>query len=151
MNAPINWLLAGEPWIAYRTRQDLLGEAEPSQAIREKHLDDPNLKNLVTELANWPGQVISSHKSAGQPFHKLTFVADVGFKADDAAIRPIIARILEHQSGEGPFQLPTNVPVHFGGSGADTLNGQGGIDTLSYADRQTSGAGERRGRVSRAP
>ncbi len=120
MNAPINWLLEGEPWIAYRTRLDLLGEPEPPRAVREKHLNDPRLENLVAELANWPGQVISSHKSAGQPFHKLTFVADMGFKADDAAIRPIIERILEHQSDEGPFQLPTNVPVHFGGSGADT-------------------------------
>ena len=32
----------------------------------------------------------------------------------------IITRILEHQDPLGPFQLRSNTPVHFGGSGEDT-------------------------------
>jgi len=28
--------------------------------------------------------------------------------------------VMSHQSTQGPLQLPTNVPVHFGGSGKDT-------------------------------
>ncbi len=120
MKPPNDWLLEGEPWIAYRTRLDLLGEAEQSAGVRGSFLTDPRFASLISDLAGWPGQVISSHKSAGQSFHKLTFVADVGFKAEDAAIRPIIEKIMAHQSDEGPFQLPTNVPVHFGGSGEDT-------------------------------
>jgi hypothetical protein len=73
----------------------------------------------VAELAGWPGTVIASHKSAGQPFHKLTFLADLGLKAGDPGVDAIITRALEHQSAEGPFQLPTNVPVHFGGTGQE--------------------------------
>ena len=122
MHAPIDWLLSGEPWIEYRTRLDLLGESEDDPQLRSaRHsmLADPLVQSLVKELSGWPGTVISSHKSAGQPFHKLTFVADLGLKANDPGMDAIIKRILEHQSAEGPFQLSTNIPVHFGGAGAD--------------------------------
>src|SRR5512146_2364898 len=81
MDAPIDWLLDGEPWIVYRTRIDLLGEpdsAKPVQAAREGMRRDPNIHALLAALADWPGVVISSHKSANQPFHRLTFVADLG-------------------------------------------------------------------------
>jgi hypothetical protein len=71
------------------------------------------------ELSAWPGRVISSHKSAGQPFHKLTFIADLGLTVDDPGVEAIVARILERQSVEGPFQLPMNIPTHYGGTGQD--------------------------------
>ncbi len=122
MDLPIDWLLEGEPWIAYRARRDLLGQAEQEPLVssaRQSMLADPLVQKLLTELSGWPGKVISSHKSAGQPFHKLTFCADLGLKADDPGVSKIVARILEHQSPEGPFQLPTNVPAHFGGTGQD--------------------------------
>lgn len=120
MNAPIDWLLEGDPWIEYRTRLDLLGQSEEEpqvQSARESMLDNAQVKSLLAELSGWPGTVISSHKSAGQPFHKLTFIADLGLRADDPGMSGIIAKILAHQSAEGPFQLPTNIPQHFGGSG----------------------------------
>ncbi len=123
MNAPIDWLLECEPYIAYRTRLDLLGESEQDPQVRSARqamLADARVQGLVAELSGWPGTVISSHKSAGQPFHKLTFCADLGLKAEDPGMDEIIARVLSHQSDEGPFQLPTNVPVHFGGTGEDT-------------------------------
>jgi hypothetical protein len=122
MNAPIEWLLAGEPWIEYRTRLDLLGQSENDpdvKATRKSMLADSQIRNLISELSGWPGAVISSHKSASQPFHKLTFVADLGIKADDPKMGKIIAHILKHQSPEGPFQLPMNIPEHFGGTGQD--------------------------------
>jgi hypothetical protein len=122
MQTPIEWLLEGEPWVAYRTRLDLLGQAEYNPQVRsarEVMLANAQVRTLLAELSHWPGSVISSHKSAGQPFHKLTFLADLGFKASDPGMNAIIVRILEHQSSEGPFQLPTNIPVHFGGTGQD--------------------------------
>ncbi len=122
MNAPIEWLLAGEPWIEYRTRLDLLGQSENDPNVktaRKSMLADSQIRNLISELSEWPGTVISSHKSASQPFHKLTFAADLGLKADDPRMDKIIARILKHQSPEGPFQLPMNIPTHFGGTGQD--------------------------------
>ena len=123
MNAPIDWLLEGEPWIAYRTRRDLLAQSENDpqvEAAREAMLADAQVRSLVAELSGWPGMVLASHKSAKQPFHKLAFLADLGLTAGDAGMDAIIARVLEHQSAEGPFQLPMNVPTHFGGTGQDT-------------------------------
>jgi len=100
----------------------LLGQSEqepPVQAARESMLADAQVQHLLAELSGWPGTVISSHKSAGQPFHKLTFIADLGLVADDPGVGAIVARILERQSAEGPFQLPTNIPTRYGGTGQD--------------------------------
>ncbi len=122
VDIPIDWLLEGEPWVEYRARLDLLGQSETDPQVIQAHqsmLAHPMVQNLVAELSGWPGTVISSHKSAGQPFHKLTFLADLGLKANDPGMDAIIRRILDHQSEEGPFQLTTNIPVHFGGTGAD--------------------------------
>jgi hypothetical protein len=122
MNTPIEWLLEGEPWIAYRTRVDLLGQPESDPRVRSSRqamIASPPIQTLLADLAEWPGTVISSHKSAGQPFHKLTFIADLGLKANDSGIEPIITRILERQSPEGPFQLPMNIPKGYGGTGQD--------------------------------
>jgi hypothetical protein len=122
MRAPVDWLLEGEPWVQYRTRVDLLGESETDPQVRsarQSMLANAQIQNLLAELSIWPWTVISSHKSAGQPFHKLTFIADLGLQAYDPGMDGIITHILEHQSAEGPFQLPTNVPIHFGGTGQD--------------------------------
>jgi hypothetical protein len=122
MIVPIDWLLEGEPWIAYRTRVDLLGQSELDPQVRSSRklmLADPQLQNRLAELSGWPGKVISSHKSASQPFHKLAFIADLGLTIHDAGVDGIVAQILNHQSAEGPFQLPMNIPAHFGGTGLD--------------------------------
>lgn len=122
MNVPIDWLLEGEPFTAYRARRDLLGhpESEPQvQFARSAMLASSPVQKLVTELSGWPGTVIASHKSAGQPFHKLTFLADLGLKAGDPGMEKIISAILAHQSAEGPFQLTSNTSVHYGGTGQD--------------------------------
>jgi hypothetical protein len=120
MNIPSEWLLAGEPWIEYRTRRDLLGQSEQDPRVksaRKSMLADVQVQNIVMELSGWPGTVLASHKSAGQLFHKLAFVADLGLDARDPGVAKIVACILKRQSAEGPFQLPMNIPVPFGGTG----------------------------------
>jgi len=122
MNDIIKWLLEGESWIAYRTRVDLLEQSENEDEVihaRKEMINHPKIQSLLEELTSWPGMVISSHKSASQPFHKLSFVADLGLKRDNPYINEIIGKIAEHTSDEGPFQLPTNIPKHFGGSGSN--------------------------------
>ncbi len=122
MNAPIDWLLEGEHWIAYRTRCDLMSQPENDshvQAARASMLVYPQVQKLLSELGEWPGKVIASHKSASQPFHKLTFIADLGLNVNDPGVEKIVARILAQQSDEGPFQLPMNVAKHYGGTGED--------------------------------
>ena len=120
MDELTEWLLEGPPWVQYRTRLDLLNQPESDPQVctaREAMMSYPQVQGLLTELANWPGTVISSHKSANQSFHKLTFIADLGLRVGDPGIDIIIARILEHQSPEGPFQLPMNISRSYGGSG----------------------------------
>ncbi len=122
INAPIDWLLAGEPWVVYRTRLDLLGQLESdpqARSARDAMLGDPRVQSLLSELSGWPGKVLSSHKSASQPFHKLTFVADLGIRAGDPGMDAILPRVMAHQSDEGPFPLPITIPTHFGGTGQE--------------------------------
>ncbi|MBI5840685.1 MAG: hypothetical protein HZB19_11345 [Chloroflexi bacterium] len=116
------WLLQSEPWIEYRTRVDLLEQTERDPkvaAARKAMLADPKIHSLIAELTNWPGAVLNSHRSASQPFHKLAFIADLGLSVNDPQGKQIAHRVMAHQSKQGPFQLPTNVPAHFGGSGRD--------------------------------
>jgi len=123
IDIPLDFLLDGEPWIEYRARLDLLGQSTHDPlvlAARDGLLVNPHLQNLVSELGARSWQVISSHKSAGQPFHRLTFLADLGLKAGDAGMGAIIERILQHKSQEGPFQLPVNIPAAYGGSGQES-------------------------------
>jgi hypothetical protein len=118
----VEWLLEGEAWIQYRTRIDLLGQAKNDpqvRAARKAMLADPKVQSLLAELNDWPGTVLNSHKSASQPFHKLAFIADLGLTVSDAPVKAIAKKVMEHQSEQGPFQLTTNVPTHFGGSGKD--------------------------------
>ncbi|MFO7634448.1 MAG: hypothetical protein R6W76_18000, partial [Caldilinea sp.] len=123
MNAPLEWLLTGEPWIEYRTRRELLRQPEDDPQVvtaRQAMLADRQVQKLLTELTDWPGAVIASHKSAGQPFHKLTFAADLGLRAGDPGVDAIVAAILHHQSDEGPFQLPLQIGAQHGGNGEET-------------------------------
>ncbi|MBI5944522.1 MAG: hypothetical protein HY864_09150 [Chloroflexi bacterium] len=119
----IEWLLQGEPWIEYRTRVDLLGQTEKDSqvvAARKAMLADVKIQSLLTELMDWPGTVLNSHRSASQSFHKLSFIAGLGLNVSDLPVKKVVKKVMEHQSEQGPFQLTTNVPTHFGGSGQDT-------------------------------
>jgi hypothetical protein len=122
MEKTIPWLLEGPAWVQYCTRMDLLDQNENDsevRAARQTMLADPQVRGLLAELAEWPGEVLSSHKSAGLLMHKLAFVADLGLKADDPGIKKIAARIFKHQSKDGPFQMPMNISESYGGSGRD--------------------------------
>jgi hypothetical protein len=117
----VEWLLEGEPWVEYRTRLDLLEQSKNEIEVvrsRKQMIEHPKIQSLLEELRNWPGIVLNSHKSAKQPFHKLSFIADLGLKRDDQFINEIIDRIFEHKSDEGPFQLPTKISKSYGGSGS---------------------------------
>lgn len=122
MNEIIEWFLEGEPWVEYRTRVDLLEQSENEPEVihaRKEMINHPKIQLLLEELENWPGAVLNSHKSASQPFHKLSFVADLGLRKTDPHIGEIVRKVYEHKSDEGPFRLPVNIPKHFGGSGSD--------------------------------
>ena len=118
--------LAGsrEPWTTYNAMVDLLGmETDEARVIeaRREMLAHQKVQGLIEELQSWPGKVISSHKSAGQPYHKLSFLADIGIKADDPGMGIIIERILESASDEGPFILPMTISGSYGGTGKEAM------------------------------
>jgi hypothetical protein len=122
MEKVIRWLLDGEPCVEYRTRVDLLGQPENNPeviSVRKEMIEHPKIQLLLEELKNWPGKVLSSHRSASQPFHKLSFIADLGLKKGDSPIDEIIEKILWHQSEEGPFELPMKISKSYGGSGEE--------------------------------
>jgi hypothetical protein len=122
MTDTTTWLLDGPPWVEYRTRRDLLDQPEDSpevKAARQAMIDHPQIASLVEELADWPGPVLKRHNDASHLLHKLVFVADLGMRAGDPGIDPVIDRIFDHQSAEGPFQVLSNIPTHFGGTGED--------------------------------
>ena len=118
----VEWLLQGEPWVEYRTRVDLLEQSENDSEViraRKEMIKHPKIQLLLEELKTWPWTVLSSHKSASQPFHKLSFIADLGLNRDDPYVNEIIRKLYEHESDEGPFRLPMNIPKQFGGSGSN--------------------------------
>ena len=120
-----NWLLESDPCVEYRTRVDLLEQDDNDPAViaaRTAMINHTQIQGLVTELSNWPEAILKSHKDAKHPIHKLSFLADLGLKADDPGIDDIIQKILSHKSKEGPFQVLTNIPTHFGGSGKDEFS-----------------------------
>ena len=123
MDDLITWLLSSLPYVEYRTRLDILTQPETDRAViaaRKGMLEDPKIKKLIAEVADWPGTVMSNHKSAGHSLHKLAFLSDLGLTKNDPEMDALITRIMQHQDPDGPFQMLTNIPTHFGGTGKDT-------------------------------
>ncbi len=125
MTNVVDWLLAGEPWVEYRARVDLLRQPEDESQVvtaRQAMLAHPQIQALLTELAAWPGPPLKRHNDASHLLHKLAFVADLGLRVGDPGVDDIVARVLAHQSAQGPFQVVVNIPTHFGGRGKDEAN-----------------------------
>ncbi len=122
MDELTNWLIEGPPWVEYRARVDLLGQPEDDPQVlqaRNAMLIHPQIQGLLHELAEWPGSILKSHKSAGHLLHKLTFIADLGLRAADPGVSQIVQRIFEHLSPEGIFQVLVNINPRYGGTGED--------------------------------
>ena len=121
-NPSIEWSLTGPPWVQYRTRLDLLGQPEDDAevvAARRAMLADPQIQALLREVAGWPGQPLVRHNDASHLLHKLVFLADLGVRATDPGVGPIVQRVLERQSPEGAFEILTNISPRYGGTGTD--------------------------------
>lgn len=120
----IEWLLQGPPWVQYRSRLDILGQSEDDLeviAARQAMLAHPQIRTLLSELAEWPGAALKRHNDASHLLHKLVFISYLGLNASDPGLGKIIQNILEHQSKEGAFQVVANVSPQYGGSGQDQL------------------------------
>lgn len=117
-----DWLLQGEPWVVYNTRRDLLHQSPESDGVsfaRSEMVSHQQVKQLIEDVKELHAVVLNSHKSAGHPIHKLSFLADIGLDRTDEAIAAVAEGIMQHQSDQGPFQVLMNIPAHFGGTGND--------------------------------
>lgn len=122
METIVNWLLEGPPYIEYQARLHLLGQTERSTSVkraRQAMLQLPEVKRLIAELSRWPVASLNSHKSAGHPIHKLTFLADLGLRKTDPGIGELSEKVMGHASPEGPFEVLMNISPSYGGTGAD--------------------------------
>jgi hypothetical protein len=128
MNPEItNWLLTVPAWVQYRTQLDLLGlnsNDENVKIARAAMLADPKIQDLIRDCADWDHSILNRHNDAIHPLHKLSFLVDLGLDKKDPGMDKIINAITAHQSPEGPFQVLTNIPAHFGGSGKDEWSWQ---------------------------
>jgi hypothetical protein len=123
MQIPVDWLLKGPPYVQYRARIDLLEENETApevQSTRASMVEQPEILERIYSLDDWPGKVLSSHRSAGQSFHTLNFLTDLGLRISDPGMQQLAEKIHEKASPEGPFRIAMNIGPGHGGTGEDT-------------------------------
>jgi len=120
MPVAIDWMLEGPPWVQYRARLDLLGQAHHHsdvQASRQRMLEDSQVQRLIADLADWPLPPLTRHNDAGHPLHKLVFLADLGLRVEDPGLSEVVTRVLSWQAPEGAFQIATCIHQRYGGTG----------------------------------
>jgi hypothetical protein len=115
---PTPWLLQGPPWVRYNTL--LLKEGPQSDDIQESRIQlvtHPFVRELMEELAFWPGYPLKRHNDANHVIHRLALLADLGITCDDLGMPEIAEKIFADQSDDGVFLIDMLIPTHFGGSG----------------------------------
>ena len=120
IKATTQWLLDGPAWIRYNTLINLLGEDENSPEVRESYqatLADSQISALVKDVQSWDDALLKRHNDANHPIHKLSFLTEIGLCKDAPGIQTALESITGHESPEGPLQVLSNYPTHFGGSG----------------------------------
>ena len=108
----LEWLLSGDAVLRGLVSRDLLDEDGAMDHVP----DQPRIKELVREVQQWPWPPLTSHRSAGHPFHKLAFLAELGLDlgATEAAS---LREMIEATMADGLPRLPTRTPERYGGSG----------------------------------
>ncbi len=117
MSLMLQMLSSNSTCVAYNAA--LVLQLPDCSAYKSQLVQDEKFHKLISELQEWPGPQISSHKSAKQFFHKLAFLADAGFTYADAGIEPIIRKIIDSRDTNGVPAISMSIPVAFGGSGTE--------------------------------
>lgn len=78
-----------------------------------------NINILLSQVKNWPGEVLKSHNDSSHLIHKLAFLVDIGFDIQTTEIAEAVQKITEHISVESLYQVKVNIPQHFGGTGQE--------------------------------
>ena len=107
---------SAEPWTSYNALRHLSGMPEDDPEVKEARrmmLSHPSVTGLIEGLRLWPGKVVSSHKSAWQPYHRLAFAADIGLASNDEGMQEVTDLVMGSFSEEGLPELPMPVGTGF--------------------------------------
>lgn len=122
MEESIRWMLHGPAWIRYNVLINLLDRKREDPQVISSYTDtinDPNIISLLADVQDWEHILLKRHNNASHPIHKLNFLANIEISPQEPGIQSAIRKILKHRSKEGPFQVLSNYPTNFGGSGVD--------------------------------
>jgi hypothetical protein len=113
-----------DPWIRYRTFLDLCGLPGCDPRVAGAHgeiLRHPLIMKTLSEVAAWPGVVLSSHKSAGQLYHKMAFLAEIGLTVQDGSLADVLGKMTAQIDEYGFPRLSAAIPAQYGGDGQEKL------------------------------
>jgi hypothetical protein len=122
MEETIQWMLHGPAWIRYNVLINLLDRKREDQQVISAYnemLNDSNIISLLADVQDWEHILLKRHNDASHPVHKLSFLADIGISPQEPDLKSTVKKILKHRSEESPFQVLSNYPTNFGGSGVD--------------------------------
>ena len=93
---------------------------EPDRADNDEFYADSFVRENIEALQRWNDDVVERHNTPTNPFHRLATLADLGAKAGDAPMQPIVETILATFTEDATPLLTIGIPVAFGGSGKPT-------------------------------
>ena len=109
----VDWLCNSEtPRIRFMART-LFG----MQTDRSDLYDDSLVKRLLTSLEDWETEVLKQHNKPDLGMHRLCLLADMGVRAEDEEMKPVIERILGTFGTDGLPRFNILLPKVFKGSG----------------------------------
>jgi hypothetical protein len=120
----LDWFRQQPAYIEYRVRLDLFDESADSltmKGLRQRVFEDPLVKKLCEELRQTPWPALNNHKSANHPLHGLEFLTELGIKADDDQMKPVVAFLTANQDPNGIYQIPMRISANYGGSDKETF------------------------------
>lgn len=116
-------LECSDHWLKYAILLHLCNEPKNSLAeLRNTALEDERIQSYLSSVASFHSTLVTNHKNPDLPIHKLLFLLDIGFDTDVPEILTAVNAIQKHHDELGVFQSLTNVPKHFGGTGADAFS-----------------------------
>lgn len=112
-----------EPWLEYAIRLNVFRESRDTLVeLRNTALADSRMQKYLYDVSHFHDVPVTNHKNPDLPVHKLLFLLDLGFDMDVPEIKTAVEQILRHRDDCGVFQSLTNIPKHFGGTGADVFS-----------------------------
>ena len=86
----VNWLCNSEILRVRFMARNLFG----FEADRNDLYNDSPVKNMINSLEDWETEVLKQHNKPDLGMHRLCLLADMGVRAEDKEMKPVIERIL---------------------------------------------------------